>query len=124
MEEVMEKTTHQNLNEEEEGPRVLVFNGPKEKEGKPDWSVFPFFEAEEVLKAFSFGAQKYGAPFTYRQGQGVPESDLIAATFRHLIAIQQGEDIASDSSCLHWSHIAANALMSIYTVNQRRKYAK
>ena len=95
---------------------------PKEKSNKPDWAIFPFSEAEEVLKAFTFGAKKYGAPFTYRIGTGVPEDDLLSAVIRHLTAIQNGEDIAPDSQCLHWSHVACNALMAIttYQIKQRQ----
>ncbi len=94
---------------------------PKDKTSKPDWSIFPFSEAEEVLKAFAFGVTKYGAPFTYRQGSGVPETDLLSATFRHLISIQNGEQTALDSQCYHWAHIACNALMAISTLSKQKE---
>jgi len=85
--------------------------GPKENTGKPDWAVFPFAEAESVVKVFEYGANKYGAPFTYRKG--IPTSELWSAIMRHLIEIQNGNDIDSESGCLHMAHIAANALMSL-----------
>jgi len=86
---------------------------PKEKEGKDRWHIFPFRECREVLKAFEFGVQKYGKPFTYRQGDGLPQEDMFDATMRHLEQIQAGEHSAADSNCLHWAHIAADALMAI-----------
>lgn len=87
------------------------FHGPKEKEGKPDWSVFPFEEAQFVLAVFEYGAKKYCEPFTYRDL--VPPDDLFAATIRHLVEIQEGQSVDRESMCFHWAHIAANALMSL-----------
>lgn len=92
---------------------------PKDKIDKPEWSIFPFTEAEEVRKVFQYGVKKYGKPFTYRFGTGVPEKDLLDAAFRHLIAIQSGEIYDKESELLHWAHVAANALMSIFTVTKR-----
>jgi len=92
---------------------------PKEKLNKPDWSVFPFTEALEVLKVFEYGAEKYHAPFTYRRGTGVPEHDLWSASLRHLIELQNGNQLDPESNCLHWAHIAANALMAIATLQRK-----
>jgi hypothetical protein len=83
--------------------------GPKESDGKPNWSVFPFKEASDVLKVFEYGAEKYGAPFTYRKG--IPINELLAAIFRHAIEIQTGFDNDKESGLPHAAHIAANALM-------------
>lgn len=90
---------------------ATVERGPKETTGKPNWAVFPFSEAEEVVKVFEYGAIKYGAPFTYRKG--IPPAELWSAIMRHLIEIQNGHDIDDESGCLHIAHIAANALMSL-----------
>jgi hypothetical protein len=83
--------------------------GPKDLKGKPNWSIFPFKEATEVLKVFEHGAGKYGAPFTYRKG--IPTDELLAAIFRHAIEIQTGYDNDKESGLSHAAHIAANALM-------------
>jgi hypothetical protein len=85
--------------------------GPKETNGKPDWAVFPFREAEAVVKVFEYGANKYGAPFTYRKG--IPSGELWSAIMRHMIEIQNGNDIDAESGCLHTAHIAANAMMML-----------
>lgn len=95
---------------------IVEEKAPKEKNGKPDWSVFPMTELEEVLKVFEFGAKKYGEPFTYRKGEGVPVTDLYSATFRHLLEIHKKKEIAEDSQCYHWAHVAANALMAITSI--------
>lgn len=100
--------------------------GPKDKTGKPDWSVFPFTEAEEVLKVFEYGIQKYGAPFTYRKG--IPIEELLAATIRHLVqiqnAVQMHDMLDNESYCLHAAHVAANALMMISQIQKQLKSEK
>lgn len=96
------------LREENEEPQ---FEGPKEKEGKPDWSIFPFDEAEHALRVFEYGAKKYCSPFTYRQL--VNPCDLFAATIRHLVCIQNKQEYDKESNLLHWAHVAANALMAL-----------
>lgn len=55
-----------------------------------------------------FGAKKYG-DYNYRKG--MYWSRVIGATFRHLIAIWNGEDRDKESGCLHAAHLAFNALM-------------
>ena len=95
-------------------------NAPKDKHLKPDWLIFPFEEADSVRKVFEYGVKKYGEPFTYRRGKGVPENDLWSAVFRHMLKIRAGEDIDPESLCLHWAHVAANALMAISTIKKRQ----
>lgn len=89
---------------------------PNEKEGKLAWNVFPFPEAEEVCSAFVYGAEKYGGPFTYRRGIPIPE--IFAKVIRHLVEIQRGVIYDPESGCLHWAHVAANALMAIAQYRQ------
>lgn len=87
------------------------YNGPKEKEGKPDWSIFPFDEAQYVLEVFEHGAKKYSAPFTYRKL--VSPNDLLSASIRHLVEIQNGRNYDRESGRPHWAHVAANSLMAL-----------
>ena len=85
--------------------------GPKELVGKPEWAVFPFNEAQEVVRVFEYGAKKYGKPFTYRAG--IPISELLSALIRHVVHIQNGAAIDVESGCHHAAHVAANALMML-----------
>jgi hypothetical protein len=85
--------------------------GPKEKEGKTHWKYFPFKECEEVVKAFEYGVKKYGGPFTYRKG--IDPLDLMEAAMRHLIEIQKGNILDSESGLNHFAHVAASALMAL-----------
>ena len=85
--------------------------GPKEKEGKTHWKYFPFEECEEVVKTFEYGVKKYGEPFTYRKG--IDPLDLMEAAMRHLIEIQKGNILDSESGLNHFAHVAATALMAL-----------
>lgn len=102
--ETPEKITIQNA-------LATVERGPKDISGKPNWSIFPFSEAESVVKVFEHGANKYGAPFTYRKG--IPPEELLSAIIRHAVEIHKGDSLDSESGCSHAAHIAANALMLI-----------
>ena len=85
--------------------------GPKDTEGKTPLEIFPFAEAEHVVRVFKKGADKYGGPFTYRKG--IPIQKLAAAAIRHATAILNGERIDPDDGELHSAHLSANGLMMI-----------
>ena len=98
---------------EESQTQYTTTRGPKDSAGKTQWSVFPFLEAEFVVRVFADGAkpENYGAPFTYRKG--IPIDELIEATIRHLVEMLSGERIDKKSGELHAAHVAANGLMMI-----------
>ena len=83
----------------------------KQSSGKIPWEVYPFTEAEFTCRVFKYGAEKYGAPFTYRKG--IPMEKLAAAVIRHATAILSGERIDPESGLLHSAHISAGGLMMI-----------
>ena len=59
-----------------------------------------------VAPAMANGAHKYG-PFNWRQKK-IRLSVYLEAIERHLLALKDGEDYASDSGCRHEAHIGAN----------------
>ena len=87
--------------------------GPKDMEGKPEWSVLPWDALEHVVRVFEYGAspEKYKKPYTYRVG--IAYSKLFSATIRHLKAWWRGEVYAKDSKCLHLAHVAPNAVLHV-----------
>lgn len=95
----------------EETQTPYTTSGPKESAGKTPWSIFPFQEAEHVVRVFDYGVKKYHAPFTYRKGIQVER--LAEAVVRHCVALLAGERIDPESGELHAAHIAANGLMII-----------
>ena len=98
--------------------------GPKHDSAKPNWSYFPFLEAELVLQCFEHGVSKYRAPFTYRAPHCISHPRLFSAAIRHLIQSQY-EDTDCESSCLHWAHVAATALMALsHFTDMKKKRSK
>lgn len=90
----------------------------KESGGKPPLSLVP---AELVLgaaRAFDFGAKKY-SPHNWRKG--IPTSKLYDALQRHLVAWNEGEDVADDSKLDHLDHAAACLAMLMSTVKGHRE---
>lgn len=83
--------------------------GPKDSAGKTAWRVFPFAEAEHVVRVFAKGVEKYGAPFTYRRG--IPLEELAEAAIRHATAILSGKLLDPETGELHAAHLAANGLI-------------
>jgi hypothetical protein len=59
-----------------------------------------------VSEVFRFSAPKYG-PYNWRQ-QAVTQSVYLDATFRHLLALADGQQYDVESGLPHEAHIAAN----------------
>lgn len=70
--------------------------------GKSRWDIFPWEEAEEIVKVLEFGARKYEVDNWKR----VPGSKwrYLGAAFRHLIARACGEYIDKESGMPHLAH--------------------
>jgi len=70
--------------------------------------LLPFKATEEVMKVFSFGAEKYG-DFNWRKG--LEFSRLWGAAQRHQMAFWQGQDLDEESGLPHIAHAIANLMM-------------
>ena len=71
---------------------------------------------EELGKVLGFGAKKY-AEHNWRLGLKV--SRIIAATYRHLGAINNGEDIDPESGLPHTGHLACCTMFLSWTLRNR-----
>jgi len=75
--------------------------------GKLRYDLFEPAAMEELAKVFTKGAEKYAAR---NWEKGMLWSAMNASLERHLQAWKSGEDIDSESGCLHMAHVAWNAL--------------
>jgi len=85
--------------------------GMKFDGGKPRWSLLMEGMSkalEGVAKVLTFGANKYAA----HSWRTVPEGKerYRDALYRHLAAIEQGEELDPESGLRHWDHVICNAL--------------
>jgi hypothetical protein len=72
---------------------------------------------EGVGRVLGFGARKYDRN-NWRNG--ISYSRLIAATLRHTIAINKGEDIDPESGELHAYHLGCCSMFLASMINHRK----
>lgn len=77
--------------------------GLKFDQDKPPMDLIDNDYLVELAKVLGFGARKYAA---HNWRGGINYSRLIAAAYRHLGAINSGEDIDSESGLSHTGHLA------------------
>lgn len=97
---------------------VHTTGGAKEDGGKPPISLVPSELIEGAARAFDFGAKKYNA---HNWRKGIPTSKLYDALQRHLLAWNEGENVADDSKLDHLDHAAACLAMLMQTVKGHRE---
>lgn len=85
--------------------------GMKFDSGKPRWSLLMGGCGKAlagVAAVLTFGAAKYAA-HSWKQVENNKER-YRDAMYRHLNAIESGEDLDPESGLAHWDHVACNAL--------------
>lgn len=81
--------------------------GTKFDRDKPRMDLLDPSYLEGVASVLSFGARKYAA---HNWRGGIHYSRLIASTYRHLGAINRGEDIDPESGLPHVYHLGCNTM--------------
>lgn len=81
--------------------------GLKYDNDKPRMDLLDAEFLEGVAKVLTFGARKYAA---HNWRGGISYSRLLASTYRHLGAINRGEDIDPESGLSHIHHVGCNAM--------------
>lgn len=88
--------------------------GVKYDEGKPDYSLMPSRELEQIVKIMTHGRDKYGR----NNWKGELENDrLYAALMRHLETDRQGEYLDKETGEPHLAHVACNAIFLLWYRN-------
>lgn len=81
--------------------------GKKYDKEKPRTDLLPTAPLLGIAEVLGFGARKYG-PHNWRGG--LEYSRLIGAAMRHLLAINEGEDIDPESGRPHVDHLGCCVL--------------
>lgn len=84
----------------------------KENITKEMWYLLPMNCIKEVVKVFTYGAQKY-APNDWKKETKAHEVDISAA-YRHLEKYMSGEKCAKDSGLLHLAHAIADLIIVLW----------
>ena len=82
--------------------------GTKNDSDKPDLSLVPRVAIEQIAKALMYGERKYNR---HNYLKGFNSNRLIAATLRHVLAWQDGEDCDPESGLSHLAHALAGLSM-------------
>ena len=86
--------------------------GKKDDEGKLRWDLLPLKEIEDIVKIYTFGAEKYGDN-TWQNLKG-GYNRYKAAMFRHLMEFEKGNINDEESGLNHLAHMAWNAIAMLY----------
>ncbi len=90
--------------------------GIKDDSDKPDWTLLPVQPIIKVIRVLEFGARKYKRD----QWKEVPDAKrrYLAAAFRHLSAISDGEYIDEDSGQPHAACAVCSLLFLLWFGNR------
>lgn len=93
--------------EDLEGDGYAQPTGRKDDQDKPPMALLDSAFLEGVAQVLGFGAKKYAA---HNWRQGIIYSRLISAAYRHLGAINKGEDVDADSGFPHVYHLGCTVM--------------
>lgn len=89
------------------------------KDHKPRWELLPLPLMEEIVKVYTFGAEKY-APNTWQHLED-GYNRYKAALFRHIAAYEKGEMLDPESNLPHLAHAAWNAIAMLHFSTKEAK---
>ena len=84
----------------------------KYDEGKLRWDLLPLKEIEDIVKIYTFGAEKYGDN-TWQNLKG-GYNRYKAAMFRHLMEFEKGNVYDDESGMNHLAHMCWNAIAMLH----------
>lgn len=100
-------------------PKFNKNEGLKFDKNKPRITLIPVEAILEMAKAFTYGANKYQ---DHNFKNGIKYSRLVDATFRHLLAYMDGENIDAESGNSHLSHALASIAMLVYMDKNKKDF--
>ncbi len=91
----------------------------KYDDGKPRWELLPLPDIEDIVKVYTFGAQKYGPDKWRKLNNGFKRYK--AALLRHLVSFEKGEEFDHESHLPALAHMAWNAIAMLAIWNDEQK---
>jgi len=92
--------------------------GLKYDNEKPPMALLDAEFLEEVSRVLAFGASKYDAN-NWRGG--LLYTRILSAIYRHLGAINRGEDYDKESGLSHVGHLGCNVMFLSWMMNHRKE---
>jgi len=94
--------------------RAMRFN-----KRKPKYSLMDLDSFEPMVRVLEFGSIKYERDNWKR---GMPVTEILDSTLRHIAAIGRGEDVDPESGILHISHLQCNAMFLAHTLKNHPEW--
>ncbi len=88
-------------------------------DNKDRWDLLSLSELKGIVKILTFGAKKYGENNWQLLENGWKRYQ--AAMMRHLVAIEEGEDIDSESGFPHIYHAFCNMYFLVHYYNKHTR---
>lgn len=86
-------------------------------DAKLRWDLLPLQEIEDIVKAYTVGADKYGENNWKYLENGY--NRYKAAMFRHLLEYEKGTEFDEETGCRHLAQVAWNAIAMLYLSKQK-----
>jgi hypothetical protein len=100
-----------------EGRKDPVAKGEHYDDGKPPMHLLDSEWLEEVARVLGFGGRKY-TPENWRNGIAVTR--LISSCYRHLSAVNKGEDQDPESGLSHAAHLSCDVMFLHWMLSKRK----
>jgi hypothetical protein len=94
-------------------------NAIKKDQDKIRWELLSVDAMEEIAKVMTFGAKKYDA---HNWRRGFDWSRLIGASYRHLSAWHNGQDVDPETGLSHLAHLGCCVMFLLE--HEKRKLGK
>ena len=91
-------------------------SGQKFDTEKPPMDLLDRHALEEIARVLAFGANKYSK---HNWRGGIRYSRLIAASMRHLMAFNDGEDTDPETGLSHIAHLGCCVMFLLWMERQR-----
>ena len=86
-------------------------------DAKLRWDLLPLQEIEDIVKAYTVDADKYGENNWKYLENGY--NRYKAAMFRHLLEYEKGTEFDEETGCRHLAQVAWNAIAMLYLSKQK-----
>jgi hypothetical protein len=95
-----------------------IMRGDKFNKGKPRMSLLPGAALKAVAMVYNYGEQKYD---THNWAKGIPFSELIDATERHINDFKEGENLDKESNLHHLAHAVFGLMCILWFMYRNRR---
>ena len=96
--------------------KLIIMEAKRYNEGKPKWHLVHLKSLEGLVRVLEYGLGKYEEEDNWMKDMNADE--ILNSLTRHLVQINAGEKVDSESGLDHIDHILANAMFYKFHTNK------